>query len=132
MGEVRENWFRISPVRRLQRLAHQMVEAPTLSGAQFVVKDDPDQRVRELECPRTGLLDDMRGDRFVQRLQHGFFVPRLASQRQDVQGELPTDHRRDRQNFVAGDRQQIQAAADHFPHAFGGNYPAPISTWLTA
>jgi len=85
---------------RLDRLTHRVVHPATLPGAQFVIKRDSHQGMGELIQARICFFNDMSAA--ARRTpQEPFPRSGPAGAHQDIEGEIPADHRRDRQDLVA-------------------------------
>jgi hypothetical protein len=106
-------------MQRLDRLADRTMQAAAPCRAQFVVQRHPDQVVGELVTSFRRLLDDMRGDAFVQSVQQAVVGGPPRGVQQQVEREVPADHRGEPKHVVARCRQQIEAPADDLLHAFG-------------
>ncbi len=117
-GEVGKDRSGIASVGFLDRLAHRVVQGTALAGAQFVVERDPHQGVGELVKPRADLLDKVCRKRLIEGLQHGFLGVIMTGANQHVGRKIPSDHRGQSQNIVAGSGQQIEPTPDHLPHPF--------------
>ena len=69
------------------------MQAAAPCRAQFVVQRYPDQVVRELVVSFSCLLDDMRGDAFVQSVQQAVIAEAPSDVLQQVERKIPADHR---------------------------------------
>ena len=93
---------------------------PPPCRTQFVVQRHPDQVVRELVSSVGRLLDDVSGQRLIQRVEQSVIAALpVGGLHQNVMGKVAADDGSDRKHLVARRRQQIEPPPDDLPDPLG-------------
>ena len=118
----------------LEELGDLLVAAGPAGDAHLLVQRRAHQGVGEAPTAHAGLEHEMGGDGGVEGVEHGVFLEAAHAQQQ-LEVEVGTDHRRDREDLVGVVGQAAQAATDHVAHPFGDGdlvdvevaRPAPVA-----
>ena len=114
-------------VPRLDRVDDQPVQPHAADAREPVVEGVADEDVCESEATgaagRVG--DDTCGQRLVQRLEH-LVARRVVEQRERVELELATEHRRQQQHAVAVGREVGETAGDDVADGLRDREPALV------
>src|SRR5262245_2199699 len=104
----------LGAVARFQPFGETSVEPCTPRSRQLLGERRLDQGVRELESTRGAgqLLDEVGGQRFVQRFEEGLLVEVVDEQCELVDSELATDRGGNRQDRARGLREVFEPSPD--------------------
>ena len=117
--QFRQKRASIAAAERLESAPHCSMHPASRAGAQFIVKRDPNQVMNELVAPIACPIDDMSGQRFVQRLDHLIGAKWSGRSHQQLERETAADYRGKRQNLIASRGEKVEATADHLLQPFG-------------
>src|SRR5262249_54033456 len=124
MGELCKVWFEIVGVQLLEGDTDTPVQLDSPSGREFVVERVADEYVREAHPPwqaRNVCDDSLRGG-LVEKVEE-LIAADIAHALESREVELPSEHRREKENETAALRQVPQTAPDHRSYALRDHSP---------